>query len=374
MEGIVRAWGRILAGYRPSLSIEITRECPLRCPGCYAYGAEHLGGERTLSDLADRKGQALIDGILEAVDRFNPLHVSLVGGEPLVRYRELDVVLPRLAERGLYVQVVTSAVRPIPIAWAAIPRLQICVSIDGLQPEHDARRTPATYARILKHIEGQRITVHCTVTRQQSARDGYLEEFVATWSANPNVRTIWMSLYTPQVGEASGERLTPIDRAPRCRRARPPAHALPEAPDAGAATGRLPGSAGVTGRLHLRADHGLPVRGLRDPNHTVPVRWHAGLRELWLHGLRGSRGGRATSTGRRGSDRSRCFAARCASGGRSATCAGVGRHDERGAVEGLLHARADVVLAQPPVKVCFPHRPGGLRRGPADDQRPPLFL
>lgn len=212
MEGIVRAWGRILAGYRPNLSIEITRECPLRCPGCYAYGDEHLGGGQTLRMLADRKGQALVDGILETVDRFNPLHVSLVGGEPLVRYRELDVVLPQLAARGLFVQVVTSAVRPIPAEWAKIRRLQICVSIDGLQPEHDARRVPATYDRILKHIEGHQITVHCTVTRQQTARDGYIEEFVRTWSGNPNVRSIWLSLYTPQVGEQSDERLTPADR------------------------------------------------------------------------------------------------------------------------------------------------------------------
>jgi len=213
MEGIVRAWGKILQGYRPNLSIEITKECPLRCPGCYAYGDEHLGGAQTLRTLSDRKGQSLIDGILEVVDRLKPLHVSLVGGEPLVRFRELDVLLPRLVERGLYVQVVTSAVRPIPIAWAKIPRLQICVSIDGLQPEHDVRRTPATYDRILKHIEGHQITVHCTVTRQQTIRKGYIEEFVRTWSANPNVRSIWLSLYTPQVGEASAERLTPEDRA-----------------------------------------------------------------------------------------------------------------------------------------------------------------
>lgn len=212
MDGIVRAWGKILAGYQPSLSIEITRECPLRCPGCYAYGADHLGGDRTLRDLADLKGQALIDGIIGAVDRLNPLHVSLVGGEPLVRYRELDILLPRLAERGLFVQIVTSAVRPIPIEWASIPRLQVCVSIDGLQPEHDARRTPATYARILKHIEGQRITVHCTVTRQQVCREGYVEAFIDTWSNNPNVATIWMSLYTPQIGEVSDERLTASDR------------------------------------------------------------------------------------------------------------------------------------------------------------------
>ena len=46
MEGIVQAWGKILTGYRPNLSIEITRECPLRCPGCYAYGDDHLGGGR----------------------------------------------------------------------------------------------------------------------------------------------------------------------------------------------------------------------------------------------------------------------------------------------------------------------------------------
>ena len=212
MEGIVRAWGKILAGRRPNLSIEITRECPLRCPGCYAYGDDHLGGGPTLRSLSDRKGAALIDGILEVVRRLKPLHLSLVGGEPLVRYRELDVLLPQLAGRGIYVQVVTSAVRPIPRAWASIRRLQICVSIDGLQPEHDARRTPATYDRILKHIDGHRITVHCTVTRQQTTREGYIEEFVRTWSDNPNVRSIWLSLYTPQVGEESPERLTPADR------------------------------------------------------------------------------------------------------------------------------------------------------------------
>ncbi len=212
MDGIIRAWGKILAGRRPNLSIEITRECPLRCPGCYAYGDSHLGGGQTLRTLSDRKGQELIDGILEVIDQRRPLHVSLVGGEPLVRYRELDVLLPQLAERGIYVQVVTSAVRPIPIAWASLRRLQICVSIDGLQPEHDVRRTPATYDRILKHIEGHHVTVHCTVTRQQTRREGYIEEFVRTWSENPNVRSIWLSLYTPQVNEASEERLLPEDR------------------------------------------------------------------------------------------------------------------------------------------------------------------
>ena len=210
---VIHAWGRILTGYRPNLSIEITKECPLRCPGCYAYGDNHLGGDVTLRGLSDYRGDELVERFMAVIDRRRPLHVSIVGGEPLVRYRELDVILPRLAERGIHAQLVTSAVRPIPIAWAGLNRLQIVVSIDGLQPEHDARRTPATYDRIVKHIEGHRITVHCTVTRQQARQDGYLEAFLRTWQENPHTRLIWMSLYTPQKGEISAERLTSADRA-----------------------------------------------------------------------------------------------------------------------------------------------------------------
>jgi MoaA/NifB/PqqE/SkfB family radical SAM enzyme len=210
---VIQAWGRILAGYRPNLSIEITRECPLRCPGCYAYGDEHLGGGVTLRGLADYKGDELIERFMALVDGHKPMHLSIVGGEPLVRYRELNAILPRLAERGIYTQLVTSAVRPIPQEWKGLRRLQVVVSIDGLPPEHDARRTPATYERILKHIAGHRITVHCTVTRQQARREGYLEEFLRIWQANADTRLIWVSLYTPQKGELSAERLTAADRA-----------------------------------------------------------------------------------------------------------------------------------------------------------------
>ena len=212
MERIFAAWGRILAGDMPAMSIEITRECPLRCPGCYAYGDDHLGGSVTLREVRDYKGQELIDGVLGLVDRHRPLHVSIVGGEPLVRYRELDTLLPLLSKRGIHTQLVTSAVREIPIHWRDIWRLSMVVSIDGLQPEHDARRTPATYDRILKHIAGHRITVHCTVTRQQVNRPGYLEEFLRFWSAQQAVEKIWVSLYTPQVGEMSVERLSQADR------------------------------------------------------------------------------------------------------------------------------------------------------------------
>jgi organic radical activating enzyme len=196
--GILQAWGRILTGRRPNLSIEITRECPLRCPGCYAYGDGHLGGDVTLRGLADYRGDELVHRFMSLIDQRRPLHVSIVGGEPLVRYRELSTILPMLADRDIHTQLVTSAVRPIPSEWRQLRRLQIVVSVDGLPLEHDQRRAPATYERILKHIAGHQITVHCTVTRQQARRDGYLEEFLRFWQANVDTRMIWVSLYTPQ--------------------------------------------------------------------------------------------------------------------------------------------------------------------------------
>ena len=178
MDGIISAWGKILRGIKPNLSIEITRECPLRCPGCYAYGDNHLEGDVTLRSLADYKGDELVARVKALVEEHDPLHLSIIGGEPLVRFRELQQILPWLSARGVYTNLVTSAVRPIPLEWAGLDRLLIAVSIDGLQPEHDARRQPATYDRILKHIAGHQVTVHCTVTRQIAQRPGYLEDFV----------------------------------------------------------------------------------------------------------------------------------------------------------------------------------------------------
>jgi organic radical activating enzyme len=209
---VLQAWGKILKGMQPSLSIEITRECPLRCPGCYAYDDAHLGGGVTLRSLHDYKGQALIDGVLEVVDRMRPLHLSIVGGDPLVRYRELEIMIPQLISRGIHVQVVTSAFRPLPASWAALAHLNVVVSIDGLQPEHDIRRAPATYDRIIKNIEGQNVTIHSTVTGPMMKRSGYLKQFLEFWTPRMEIRKVWFSLFTPQIGDQLPEMLMPEER------------------------------------------------------------------------------------------------------------------------------------------------------------------
>lgn len=212
MREIFPAWSRILQGYRPFLAVEITRECPLHCPGCYAYDEGHLNNGKALRQVREFRGDDLVEGVLDLIRRHHPIHLSLVGGEPLLRQREMNTLLPQLNSMGLEVQFITSAVKPIPAFWAGLSNLHLVVSVDGLQPEHDIRRAPASYERILHHIAGQKIIVHCVILPFMLARPDYLRNFVTFWSSRKETQKIWFSLYTPQRSEISEERLTANER------------------------------------------------------------------------------------------------------------------------------------------------------------------
>ena len=213
LQQFLAGWWKILNGRPPMLSIEITRECPLSCPGCYAYGEQHLGaGGPNLREVSDLRGQALVDGVVNLVRRHRPLHVSLVGGEPMVRHKELSRILPVLSEMGINILVVTSAVIPIPREWMRLPGLRVAVSVDGLPEHHDARRKPATYERILRNIQGCEVNIHWTVTHPMLSRGGYLEEYLAFWNARQEVNRIWASIYSPQAGERTAEMLSAEER------------------------------------------------------------------------------------------------------------------------------------------------------------------
>jgi len=97
---------------------------------------------------------------------------------------------------------------PIPDQWMVLPRMRVAISVDGLPEHHDVRRKPATYERILENISGREVNIHWVITGQMMARPGYLEEYVAFWSRRPEVNRIWVSVYTPQIGEQSAETLT----------------------------------------------------------------------------------------------------------------------------------------------------------------------
>ncbi len=284
---VLHAWARILAGRTPSLSIEITKECPLRCPGCYAFDAAHLGGTTQLRELSDYKGDELVGRVLALIDEHQPLHVSLVGGDPLVRYRELDAMLPQIEKRGVHTQIVTSAFRTIPEAWMKFQKLNVVVSIDGLQPEHDARRKPATYERILKNIQGARVTIHCTITSQIAERPGYLDEFLGFWTSQPEIAKVWFSIFTPQRGATDPEILTPSQRAAtiadlRKLRLKYPKLDMPQAViDEIASPPRTPS------RVHLCENDRCHLRRSANACLSLPVRRRSRLHAMRLHRIHG---------------------------------------------------------------------------------------
>ncbi len=212
---IMRAWGMILQGQKPTLSIEITKECPLRCPGCYAFEDQHLGTGVNLRQLGDFKGDELVRRILKLADEHRPLHLSLVGGDPLVRYREVGQVLPHCWP-----------VESLPVGLQRVPGDDGCTEVyaglrsrcrwTGSHPCSMPAQT-ATYERILKNISNQRVTIHCTITGQMMKRQGYLEEFIQFWSGVDAVEKVWFSMFTPQRGDEMPEILTTAERAEAIR-------------------------------------------------------------------------------------------------------------------------------------------------------------
>ena len=91
------------------------------------------------------------------------------------------------------------------------------------------------------------------MTRQLVQRSGYLEEFARFWQDQPHCRKIWFSLYTPQIGEESAEKLRPEDRREVVGDAAGAARALPQDRDAKGHDRGLREAAGIARGVHLRA-------------------------------------------------------------------------------------------------------------------------
>lgn len=84
--------------------------------------------------------------------------------------------------------------------------------MDGNPEDHDVRRHPATYERILRNISGCKVNIHWTVVRKNIVEPGYMDRYLAFWNDRPEANNIWVSVYTPQLEEESPERLTETDR------------------------------------------------------------------------------------------------------------------------------------------------------------------
>ena len=110
----------------------------------------------TLRELQDFKGQELVDGMFALLDKYRPLHVSIVGGEPLVRYRELNEILPRMASAASTRS--SSRAPSVRFRWNGSPATPADRRVDR-RPAAGARRT-AQAGDLRSHPETHRGARH----------------------------------------------------------------------------------------------------------------------------------------------------------------------------------------------------------------------
>lgn len=184
------------------VAFKLTNRCDLRCAHCYQWndGGYHRGlapGAKG-GDL----DLAIVERVLEAT-RVRKSNVILWGGEPLV-YRHWDGLVGLLAEDPRWTSICTNGTlvgKRLDSLCRISGKLEVSISIDGFEPEHDALRGHGSYRRAMEGVallaqrrregafEGE-ITVNFVVTDPMVAR---IADFLDLM-ADAGVQTVYVSL------------------------------------------------------------------------------------------------------------------------------------------------------------------------------------
>jgi radical SAM protein with 4Fe4S-binding SPASM domain len=123
------------------LELQITDKCNLRCRHCYI--GEGRGEELTVEQ---------IKRVLCEFEEMQGLRVLVTGGEPLLhsRFGEINKMLPEFFVRKVLFTNGFLVNRSV-LEGLNVDELQ--VSIDGLQPAHDALRGSGSFARAMRAVE-----------------------------------------------------------------------------------------------------------------------------------------------------------------------------------------------------------------------------
>ncbi len=161
--------------------IDPTDRCNLRCAGCYADSRE------TGNDLPFE----LMVSIVEEAVGMGATLITISGGEPFLRERT-DHAITRLAGRfpnqGFLVYTNGTLIdKQIAVRLGKLGNVFPAISIEGFQPETDARRGRGTFrrsrlARELLRREGVMTGFSATVTRNNAevlASDRFLDQRIA---------------------------------------------------------------------------------------------------------------------------------------------------------------------------------------------------
>jgi radical SAM protein with 4Fe4S-binding SPASM domain len=183
------------------IAFKLTNRCDLRCTHCYQWSDDGYHRRLPRVDQQDDLPLAVIDKVLAATQPIRS-NVFLWGGEPLV-YRYWDELVDRLVAAGRWTSICTNGTlveRRMQSLERLADRVEMSVSIDGFEIEHDALRGAGTWARTMSGvrllIEQKRsgayrgeISVNCVITNELIPR---LPELVA-FIDDVGIETLYLS-------------------------------------------------------------------------------------------------------------------------------------------------------------------------------------
>jgi radical SAM protein with 4Fe4S-binding SPASM domain len=184
------------------VAFKLTNRCDLRCAHCYQWNAEGYHRRLAAAELRVDLDLAIVSRVLEAT-RPVQSNVYLWGGEPLV-YRDWEGLVELLVADPRWISVCTNGTlveKRLPSLEKLGRYLEVSISLDGFEAEHDAVRGHGAFARTWRGIEVLRdrkrarrfdgqLTVNFVVTE---AMVGRMFDFVALLDAT-GIDTVYVSL------------------------------------------------------------------------------------------------------------------------------------------------------------------------------------
>lgn len=174
------------------MALNTTNRCNLKCTHCYWWREEHP------SQLDD---DAMIE-LMKSHRKAGKNIALLYGGEPALRPNIIRAASKMFEATVVYTNG-TVGFPDIPVTWM--------LSLDGTREIHDKIRGKGVFDKVMKNLERdtfRKPVVHCTITRQNQH---IIEDMIQMVAANPRLRGIGFSFYTPELGKHDNGIFIPLE-------------------------------------------------------------------------------------------------------------------------------------------------------------------
>ena len=277
------------------VEIMLTARCNLACRHCSVYGEGPIEGDLSTSQWKD---------IIRRLSEWKVIHLTISGGEPLVR-NDFVQILEAILAHPLRLALNTNAMLVTDDIASALARASrrldsVMVSLDGAGPEtHDAQRAPGSFDAMAEGVgrlrqAGVAVGFYCTVT---TLNVDEIED-VAAWALDHGE---WVKFNdVMSVGRACANSELALDQTTRRNAGERAARLASQIP--GRITGTLPdmhslceqlkggtarpypqgarGCGAMRGRANIWAD-GRMTPCDRIPHYTIGNVLDSSLDELW---------------------------------------------------------------------------------------------